>query len=216
MKRVSVCSLPTGVDSILLPQTTNISTASVASPNTVRIYVTANDSGFTVDIDKDLDIGSVETEDADDTPAPRDQTCVHVDEIKPQETGPVKLGTSKRKTVGFYTIKPQALRTPGVLITFDGDDNEIKQAKEMRKQVLQHAFEQPLQEPGSVQGHLRTGLLSLHTKNANVKTISLEPQVTTDRVKTMQEKTGETTAMSKKSLYPALLRRKQWMDTRQR
>ena len=75
--------------------------------------MTANVSGFIVDIDKDLNIESVETEDADnDTRAPREQTSVHIDDIKPQETEPVKLGTSKRTTVGFYTIKPQAPRTP--------------------------------------------------------------------------------------------------------
>ena len=64
------------------PQTTSISTASVASPNTVRTSVTATDSSFTVDIVKDLDIESVETEEADDdTLAPREQTSVHIDEI---------------------------------------------------------------------------------------------------------------------------------------
>ena len=226
MKGVSVCSLPTRVDRILLPQTTNISTTSVASPNTVRISVSANYSSFTVDIDNDLDIESVETEDADnDTPAPREQTSVDVDKIKKQETEPVKLGISKKK-IGFYTIKPQALRTPRVLTAFDGDDKEKppakemrKQvlrtpsvmtafdgdekekpsAKEMRKQVLQDALEQPLQEPGSVQGHLRTGLFSLYLKTATVKTTSLEPQVTTDRAKTMQGKTEEITPMSRKT-----------------
>ena len=77
-----MCNLPTGVDSILLPQTTSISFTSVASPNTVRTSVTATDSSFTVDIDNDLDIESVETEDADnDARAPREQTSVHVDEI---------------------------------------------------------------------------------------------------------------------------------------
>ena len=43
-KRVSVYNLPTGVDSILLPQTTSISTTSVASPNTARTLVTEIDS----------------------------------------------------------------------------------------------------------------------------------------------------------------------------
>ena len=72
----------------------------VASPNTVRTTVTATDSSFTVDIDNDLDIESVETEDADnDTRAPREQTSVHVDEIKSQETETVKFGTSKRKMI---------------------------------------------------------------------------------------------------------------------
>ena len=61
MKRVGVRNLPTGVDSILLPQTTSISTASVASPNTVRTTVTATDSSFTVDIDNDLDNESGDT-----------------------------------------------------------------------------------------------------------------------------------------------------------
>ena len=89
-----------GVDSIQLPQTTSISTTSAASPNTVRTTVTATDSSFRVDIDNDLNIESVETEDADnDTRAPREQTSVHVDEIKSQETEPVKLGASKRKTI---------------------------------------------------------------------------------------------------------------------
>ena len=55
-KGVGVCNLPTGVDSILLPQTTSISTNYVASPNTVRTSVTATDSSITVDIDNDLDI----------------------------------------------------------------------------------------------------------------------------------------------------------------
>ena len=68
-KGVGVYNLPTGVNNILLPQTTSISTvASVASPSTARISVTA------------------ETEDADnDTPAPRVQTSVHIDVIKLQE-----------------------------------------------------------------------------------------------------------------------------------
>ena len=149
MKRVGVCSLPAGVDSILLPQTGNISNTSVASPNTVMLSVTANNSSFTVDINNDLDIESVETKDADnDTPAPREQTSVHVDDIKPQETEPVKLGTSKRTTIGFYTMKTQALRSPRVLIPFDDNVKEKPLAKEMRKQVLQNALEQPLQEPG--------------------------------------------------------------------
>ena len=83
MKRVSVCSLPAGVDSILLPQMGNISNTYVASPNTVMLSVTANNSSFTIDINNDLDIESVETKDADnDTPAPREQTSVHVDDIK--------------------------------------------------------------------------------------------------------------------------------------
>ena len=164
-KRVGVCNLLTGMDSILLPQTTSINTTTVASPNTVRISVTANDSN--VDIDKGLDIDSVESEDADSgTPAPRDQTSLHVDVITPQESEPVELETSRRTTIGFYTMKTQALRTQRVLIAFDDNDNNKPQAKEMRKQVLQHALEQPLQEPGSVQGHLRTGMLSLHLKTA--------------------------------------------------
>ena len=95
-----------GVDSNLLPQPTNINTTSVASPNTVKTSVTATDSSFTVDIDNVLYIESVETEDADnDTPAPREQTTVHVDVIKPQKTEPVKLETSKRTTIGFYMMK---------------------------------------------------------------------------------------------------------------
>ena len=56
-----------------------------------------------------------------------------------------------------------------------------------------------------------------------MKTTSLEPQVTTDRAKThktKQEKTEGITPVSRVSrktdkLYPALQRRKQWMDTRQ-
>ena len=178
------------MDRILLPQTT-ISTTSVASPNTVKTSVTANSTGFTVNIDKDLDIESVETEDIDnDTRAPREQTSVHIDDIKP-----VKLGTSKRTTIGFYTIKPQA-----------------PPAKEMRKQVLQDALEQPLQEPGSVQGHLRTGLLSLYPKTADVKIISLEPQVTTDRVKTMQGKTDETPMSRKTQQFVPSSAEKETMD----
>ena len=74
-----------------------------------------------------------------------------------------------------------------MLIAFDDDDNEKPPAKEMRKQVLMHALEQPLQKPGSVQGHLRTGLLSLYLKTANMKTIFME-QVTTDRTKTMKKR----------------------------
>ena len=55
--------------------------------------MTTTDSSFTDDIDNDLDIESVETEDADnDTPALQEQTSVHVDEVKPQETEPVRLG----------------------------------------------------------------------------------------------------------------------------
>ena len=108
--------------------------------------MTATDSSFTVDIDNDLDIESVETEDtANDTPVSCDfmsSTSFHVDDIKSLETEPVKVGTSKRKTIGFYTIKPQeALKTPRVLIAFDGDNNEKPPSKEMRKQVLQHALE---------------------------------------------------------------------------
>ena len=38
-KGIGLCNLPTGVDSILLPQTTSISTTSAASPNTVRTTV---------------------------------------------------------------------------------------------------------------------------------------------------------------------------------
>ena len=86
-----------------------------------------------------------------------------------------------------------------MFIAFDDDDNDKPQAKEMRKQVLQDALEQPLQEPGSVQGHLRIGLLRLYLKNANVKTISMEPQVTTDRVNIMQGKTEEITPKSRKT-----------------
>ena len=87
-----------------------------------------------------------------------------------------------------------------MLIAFDDDDKEKSPAKELRKQVLQDALEQPLQEHGSVQGHIRTGLLSLYLKTATVKTIvSLEPQVTTDRPKTMQGKTEEITPMSRKT-----------------
>ena len=69
-------------------------------------------------------------------------------------------------------MKTQALRTPRVLIAFDDENKEKPPATEMRKQVLQDALEQPLQEPGSVQGPLRAGLLSLYVKTANVKTIS--------------------------------------------
>ena len=124
--------------------------------------MTANDCGFTVD--NDLDIKSVETKDADnDTPTPRNQTSVH---IKLQESKPVKFETSKKTTIGFYTMRTHALRTPLVLLAFNDDDNDTLQAKEMRKQVLQHALEQPLQDLGSAQGPLRTGLLSLHLKTA--------------------------------------------------
>ena len=72
----------------------------------------------------------------------------------------IKLGTAKRRTIRFYTMKTQALRTPRVLITFDDDDKEKPSGKEMRKQVLQDTVDQPFQEPGSVQGRLRTGLLT--------------------------------------------------------
>ena len=83
----------------------------VASPNIARTSLTATDSSFTVDIDNDLGIESVDTEDADnDTPAQR--VHVHVDDMKPQETEPVKLGTLKRIAIGLYTMKTQALRTP--------------------------------------------------------------------------------------------------------
>jgi len=168
-KRLRVCTLPTEVDCILLPQTTSISTT------TARTSVTAPGSSFTVDIDNELYIESVETEDADnDTHAPREQTSVNIDDIKQQETEPVKLWTSKRTMIGFYTMQTQAPRTPRVLIAFDDDDNEKPPAKEMRKQLLQHALEQPLQEPGSIQGHLRTGLLSLHMNTA-ADTVSVSP-----------------------------------------
>ena len=180
-KGVGVCNLPTGMDSILLPQMTIINTTSVASPNTARTSVTANDCGFTVHIDNDLDIEGVETEDADnDIPTPRDQTSVHIDEVKPQETEPVKLWTSIRTMIGFYTMKTQVLRTQRVLIAFDDDDNEKPPAREMMKQVLQDALEQPLHEPGSVQGHIRTGLLTLHLKTAaNIVSVSPDkPTVT--------------------------------------
>ena len=111
-KGIGVCNLPTGVDSILLPQSTSISTTSAASPNTVRTTVTATDSSFTVDIDNDLNIESVETEDADnDTRAPREQTSVHVDEIKSQETEPVKLGASKRKTIDDTDTQTSVVKT---------------------------------------------------------------------------------------------------------
>ena len=67
--------------------------------------------------------------------------------------------------------------TARVLIAFD--DNDKQQAKETRKQVLQDALEQPLQELGSVQGHLRTGLLSLHLKTADIVSVSPDkPTVT--------------------------------------
>ena len=202
MKRISVCNLLAGVDRILLPQTTSISTASVASPNIAWTSVTATDSSFTVDVDNDLDIESVDTEDSDnDTPAPREHTSVHVDDIKPQKTKPVKLGTSKKTTIGFYTMKTQALRTPRVLIPFDDDDDDDDEEKpppnDTRK--LQDALEQPLQEPGSVQGHLRTGLLSLYLKTANVKTIPHEPQVTADRAKTILGNNEEITPISRKT-----------------
>ena len=44
---------------------------------------------------------------------------------------------------------------------------------------------------------LQTDLLSLSLKTANVTIVSLERQVTTDRVKTMQEETEEITPMSR-------------------
>ena len=78
-------------------------------------------------------------------------------------------------------MKTQALRTPHVLIACYDEDKEKPPATEMRKQVLQDALEQPLHEPGSVQGHLRTDFISTYLKTSNVKTISMEPQVTTDR-----------------------------------
>ena len=59
-----------------------------------------------------------------------------------------------------------------MLIAFDDDDNDKPQAKETKKQVLQDALDQSLQEPGSVQGALRTYLLSLYMKTANVKAIT--------------------------------------------
>ena len=72
--------------------------------------MTVTDNSFTVDIDNDLDIESVETEDADnDTRAPREQTSAHVDEIKSQETEPVKLGHRKGKRSMTQTLR-QVLR----------------------------------------------------------------------------------------------------------
>ena len=58
----------------------------------------------------------------------------------------MKLDTSKRTTIGFYTMKTQAPRTPRVVIAFDVDDKEKPPATEIRKQVLQDALEQPLHE----------------------------------------------------------------------
>ena len=113
----------------------------------------------------------------------------------------MKSGTAKRITIGFYTMKTQALRTPCtcVFITFDDDDNKKPPAKETRKQVLQNALEQPFQEPGSVQGHIRTGLLTLYLNTASTKTVSLEPPVTTDRAKTKQQTTDGITPLSRKT-----------------
>ena len=67
--------------------------------------------------------------------------------------------------------------------------------------MLQDALEQPLHEPGSVQGRLRTNYIRIYLKTSNVKTISMEPRVTTDRqrVKTMKEKTEVITPMSRKT-----------------
>ena len=118
-KGVGVCNLPTGVGSILLPQPTSINTTSVASQNSVRTTVTATDSSFTVDIDNDLNIESVETEDADnDTRAPREQTSVG--EIKSQETEPVELGTSKRKTIDDTDTQTSVVTTASSEHTLTG------------------------------------------------------------------------------------------------
>ena len=49
--------------------------------------MTSIDSSLTFHVDNDVDIASVEMKDADnDTPAPRKQTSVHVDDIKQQGT----------------------------------------------------------------------------------------------------------------------------------
>ena len=95
----------------------------------------------------------------------------------------MKLVAPKKTKIVFCKMKPQAL-TPRVLTAFDDDDNDKSLAKEMWKQVLQDTLDQPLQESVSVKGHLRTGLFSLYIKTANVNTISLEPQIMTDRAKT--------------------------------
>jgi len=117
--------------------------------------LTATDNTFTLDIDNDLDIESVDMKDVDnDTYTPREQTSVHVDEITPQETEPVKLGTPKRTKIRFYRMKTQTLRTPCVFIAFEHDDNEKPPTKEMRMPVLEDAHDQTLQEPGSVEGRL--------------------------------------------------------------
>ena len=117
-------NLPPEVDSIFLPQTTSISPTSVASPNTVRSSVTLVDSSLTFDVDNDMNIASVEMKDAvNDTPAPREQTSVHVDDINPQETESMKLGTPRRIKILFYMMKTQALRIPRVLIAFDDADS---------------------------------------------------------------------------------------------
>ena len=71
--------------------------------------------------------------------------------------------------------------------------------------MLQDTLDQSLQEPGSVQGRLWTGLLSLSLKTAKVETIFLEMYITTDRAKTdktMQEKTEGLTSVNRK-MYKA-------------
>ena len=63
--------------------------------------MTSMDSSLTFDVDS----ASVEMKDADnDTPAPREQISVHVDDIKPQETESMKLGTSRRIKILLYMM----------------------------------------------------------------------------------------------------------------
>ena len=86
--------------------------------------MTSIDSSLTFDIDNDVDIASVEMKYAgNDTPAPREQTSVHVDDINPQETESMKMGTLKSTKILFYLMKTKALRIPRVLIAFDDDDS---------------------------------------------------------------------------------------------
>ena len=141
-KGIGVCNLPTGVDSILLPQSTSISTTSAASPNTVRTTVTATDSSFTVDIDNDLNIESVETEDADnDTRAPREQTSVHVDEIKSQETEPVKLGASKRKTIDDTDTQTSVVKTAS------SEHTDVSSSESVSEKSSAYIMSVPLDKP---------------------------------------------------------------------
>ena len=199
-KSVSACNLPTELDSIPLPPMTSISTTSIASPSTVVTSVTATDSSLTVNVDNDSDIESVEMEDADDdTPTPREKPSVDIDDVKRQETGPVKVTTPK-STKFTFSMKTKLLRTPRVLTAFEDDDSEKpSQAKEMRKQVLQDALDQPPPEPDSVQGRLQAALLNLNLKAAKAKITPAEPQVKTDKTKHDKIKIATPTLVNRKS-----------------